>query len=84
MKTGEPVESLSLSKILVLYMRKYLFTSTCMAGSLLYCVALHYIEILAMTSAKANFHSFDSFLSRSWSIWFNLSHCELPHKLYSE
>ena len=26
MKTGEPVESLSLSKILVLYMRKYLFT----------------------------------------------------------
>ena len=25
MKTGEPVESLSLSKILVLYMRKYLF-----------------------------------------------------------
>ena len=26
MKTGEPVESLSLSKILILYMRKYLFT----------------------------------------------------------
>ena len=27
MKTGEPVESLSLSKILVLYMRKYQITS---------------------------------------------------------
>ena len=26
MKTGEPVESLSLSKFLVLYMRKYQFT----------------------------------------------------------
>ena len=27
MKTGEPVESLSLSKILVLYMRKYQITN---------------------------------------------------------
>ena len=62
MKTGEPVESLSLSKILVLYMRKYLFTYN------MTCVACH--------STIQKDHANDSLIDDISNLMVNLS-CSL-------
>ena len=58
MKTGEPVESLSLSKFLVLYMRKYQITKVNILchSAILACLYAYSCELTLPIAGKATLH----------------------------